>query len=210
MDFSAEHRENLNANTDMLLNNNTWEHTAQWEEEVNEEAHIENWERPFSNLTHCHFCNFPCWKGSVSTDFLLACRGGRGQVPRVSALLARYQAAERQEVSARLDNSGGGYFWKHRAGEKTRSCLFCFLLVVLSDVDGWNVSNCLHSAVAAANQWWTKERTYELRNSEGNQPLSAISKLDIKWKPAVFTWNKDPRPQNGCLDGHQIGLSAEA
>ena len=113
------------------------------EEEDNEEVQIENWERPFFNLT-IDTSAFALTEEEVWT--LTSCclqrwAGERGRflLYRTSnpypASLARIQTAERQEVWPRLDNSGGGYFWKRRAesrqgGVCSVSCwLFCQMWV---------------------------------------------------------------------------------
>lgn len=102
------------------------------------------WMRTESDLSPSrnplHFCNCPRQGGSGSADFLLLTqvggdKGGGQTLLHHGSLypesIAWIQAAERQEVWPRLDNSGGGYFWKRRAqsrqgGVCSASCwLFC-------------------------------------------------------------------------------------
>lgn len=101
------------------------------------------WMRTESDLSPSrnplHFCNCPRQGGSGSADFLLLTqvggdKGGQTLLHHGSLYpesISWIQAAERQEVWPRLDNSGGGYFWKRRAqsrqgGVCSASCwLFC-------------------------------------------------------------------------------------
>lgn len=127
-----------------IVASSRWERTRQQnglrhdnreEEEWDEEVQIENWERPLSYPNHLHFCICSRRGGSGSADFLLPTEVGGGGAYGTSSpypqSLERIETAERQEVWPRLDNSGGGYFWKRRAesrqgGVCSVSCwLFC-------------------------------------------------------------------------------------
>lgn len=103
------------------------------EEEEHEEEAIENRERVSSRLNHLHFCICAGWGRSGSADFLLPAEA-TGRARFYPESFARTQAGERQEAWPGFDNERGRLFLKKPSAGQRKRCLFCFLLVVLSDV----------------------------------------------------------------------------
>lgn len=109
-----------------------------------------------------HFCIRPRQGGSGNADFLLLQKwaGTSRSSPRIPC--GDSNCWKTGSVTPCLITAGAAISENVACGEQTRRCLFCFLLVVLSDVSGWM---CLYVSkwtvcapeVATPNQWQTKK-----------------------------------------------------
>ncbi len=144
------------------------------EEEDDEEVQIENWERPFSNLHHLHFCIRSRRGGSGRADFLLFAEWGRGlpylqSSPRTP--LRRFKQQKDRKCDPGLITAGAAVSENgEQRADKEVSVLFpvgCFVRCERLNVSLCVKMNCLCSEVATPNQGQTKKPPHELPDESG-------------------------------------------